>query len=65
MLWRFQCPHFYWAKLCIKDLIEQYFEINAAMGFCPEPFTPFVAWFYFCPVNIAQARQHFWVVLII
>ena len=25
MLWRFQCPHLYWAKLCIKDLIEQYF----------------------------------------
>ena len=35
MLWRFQCPHLYSAKLFIKDLIEKYFKINAALGFYP------------------------------
>ena len=28
MLWRFQCPHLYWAKLCIRDFNDDTWYLN-------------------------------------
>ena len=45
--------------------LESAFQIDTMKPYVAIIFEQLVDWLYFCPVNIAQARQHFWVVQII